>query len=103
MKHLRHTTLVALASIFVLLLIGSSFAVCLVTAEEDCCRETHECDDPVCADRAACHCACAYSGVLPTGVVSAPVPMVSGELTCEPATEFVSQLNNDLFRPPRTA
>lgn len=102
MKLLRHSSILALMSLCLLGLIGSSFATCLVTAESDCCETEHECDDPVCPDGAICHCACAYSGVLTVVESHKLIPTLAGELTVEPTTAFVPQISNDLFRPPRT-
>lgn len=101
MRLLRHTSIIAIASIFLLLLIGSSFAACLVTSEVDCCADEHDCDDPFCEDGAICHCACAYSGILLESSEMTPIPTLSGILSCDPATAFVPQLSRDLFRPPR--
>lgn len=101
MRILRQTTILAIISVVLLALIGSSFAACLLTAEVDCCEDDHDCDDPVCAEGAVCHCACAFSGVLPNIAVVAPIPALAGAVVSEPSTAFVSELSRDLFRPPR--
>lgn len=103
MKLLRHTSTIALLSLLLLALIGSSFVACMITAEADCCEDDHECDDPVCADGAICHCACAFSGVLPKIEVPTMIPLLAGKMTSDPVVVFVAQLCDDLFRPPRTA
>lgn len=103
MKIMRRTSTLALLGLILLALIGSSFVTCMITAEADCCEDDHECDDPVCADGAICHCACAFSGILPKIEVPTMIPLLAGEITADPAVAFVAQLSSDLFRPPRIA
>lgn len=102
MKLMRCTSTLAVLGLILLALIGSSFVTCMITAESDCCEDDHECDDPVCADGAICHCACAFSGVLPKVEVPTMIPLLAGEMTADPVIPFVPHFSSDLFRPPRT-
>ncbi len=101
MKHLRNTTLLTIASLLLLALFTSSFAACLVTAEIDCCEDDHECDDPLCGDGAICHCACAFTGILPATPIITPIPVLAGKLSADLNSTLVSRVGCDLFRPPR--
>jgi len=103
MTLLRHSAILAIIGLCLLALISSSFASCIVTAEANCCADDHECDDPVCADGAICHCACAFSGVLTKLQVHTRIPTLSGMMNSAPVIAFVPQLSMDLFRPPRLA
>ena len=103
MEIMRRTSTLAILGLILLTLIGSSFVTCMITAEADCCEDDHECDDPVCADGAICHCACAFSGVLPKIEVPTMIPLLAGEMTVDPVTPFVPHFSSDLFRPPRIA
>ncbi len=103
MRYFRHTSILAVFALCLLALIGSSFATCVVTAEDNCCEDDHDCNDPVCPDGAVCHCACAYSGILTTVNSHDLIPTISGEISVEPSMAFVPQFTSDLFRPPRIA
>lgn len=101
MSILRHTTVLAFASLFVLCVVGSGFAACIQGATSGCCADTHQCDDPICAMGAVCHCACAHTGILPAVVGLKTLAVACGEVDAEPISAFVPQVSRDLFRPPR--
>lgn len=101
MTILRHTTVLALASLLVLCVVGSGFAACIQGATSDCCADSHECGDPVCAVGAVCHCSCAHTGILPPVVGLKALAVACGEVDSERVSAFVPQVSRDLFRPPR--
>jgi len=101
MTRIRKSSTLAIIGILVLGLFAGSYATCFVTATANCCDDEHECEIPACANGALCHCACAYSGVLPVTDVHQPIPLISGQLGSESDVACVPHISNDLFRPPR--
>jgi hypothetical protein len=96
MTFVRNKTILASASLILLALFASSMAVCAVAAETDCCADERDCNDG-----AICHCACAYTGILPEVSAITLIPILAGKLTTHRSSASVSAFSRDFFRPPR--
>jgi hypothetical protein len=102
MRIFRHTLILAAIGLLLIGLIGTSYATCLVTAEVDCCKDDHDCGDPICGEGVTCHCACGLSGILPTQAPLVPVFTQTAEMSVEPLVTLPFDVTSDLYRPPKS-
>ena len=97
----RIPLLLRLGCLAFLTLFCMSFVPCFDVGSSDCCAEEAG-NPPACAGGAACHCACAFSGV-PQVLAVHSLPVQLESVSVDASIPAVILLTHSLDRPPRLA